>query len=68
MQYLDVGLYPVRAPTRLVIASCWNGKLSPSQWQEVTKRRKTESLRCLAREYGVSHEAVRRALSLAQNP
>lgn len=36
-------------------------KLHPSTWPEVVERRKSRILRQLAREYGVSHEGVRRA-------
>jgi predicted ArsR family transcriptional regulator len=31
-------------------------------WKELAKRHSTQSLRQLAKEYGISHEAVRRAL------
>jgi DNA-binding GntR family transcriptional regulator len=34
----------------------------PSVWSELAEQHKTKSFRSLAREYGVSHEAVRRAL------
>jgi hypothetical protein len=60
MQYLNDGYYPVQAPHILYIS--WRGKLSPSKWPEVIEQHKIESLRSLAKEYGISHEAVRRAL------
>jgi len=62
MQYLDAGLYPVRAPSQLVMV--WKGKLSPSLWPEVNEQYKAKSLRKLAKEYGVSHEAIRRTLAV----
>ena len=61
MQYLELGLYPVQAPAQLLTS--WRGKLPSYLWCEVSERRKTKSLRQLAKEYGVSHEAVRRALA-----
>jgi hypothetical protein len=60
MQYLEVGLFPVTSPLHLTIV--WRGKIQPEHWPEVVERLKTKSLRQLAREYGVSHEAVRRML------
>ena len=60
MQYLELGLFPVHAPIHLVVAC--NGKLQPSIWSELVERRKTESLRSLASEYGISHESIRRTL------
>jgi DNA-binding winged helix-turn-helix (wHTH) protein len=41
-------------------------RLHPSLWPEVAQRHTTHSLRQLAREYGVSHEAVRRTLKVAE--
>ena len=37
----------------------------PSSWSEVVEQHKVKSLRSLAKEYGVSYEAVRSALRLA---
>jgi len=65
MQYLENGFYPVQAPAQLMIV--WKGKLLPSLWSEVADRHKVESPRNLAREYGVSHEAVRRVLVAAKS-
>ncbi len=63
MQYLGLGLYPVRAPLLLVATSQWRGKVSGLVWSELAESAKTKSLRTLAKEYGVSHEAVRRVLA-----
>jgi len=38
-----------------------------SELPEILERHKTESLRSIAKEYGVSHETVRRALAAAQS-
>ena len=65
MQYLNAGLYPVRAPSELVMV--WKGKLSPSLWPEVNEQYKAKSLRKLAKEYSVSHEAIRRTLTGMQS-
>jgi len=54
----------VRAPAQLLVA--WRGKLSPSVWPEVDDYHKARSLRNLAKEYGISYEAVRRTISVAQ--
>jgi DNA-binding IclR family transcriptional regulator len=40
----------------------WNGKLSLSVLPVLAEEHRSASLRSLAKEYGVSHEAVRRAL------
>ncbi len=61
--YLHFGFYPVQAPIQLTIV--WRGKLSPSEWPEVSMKHKIESLRQLARKYEISHEAVMRALKVA---
>jgi len=58
---LTMGLYPVFVWLPLKTTH----RLSPSLWPELAERHKTESLRQLAEEYGVSHEAVRRALRTA---
>ena len=60
MQYLKAGFYPVQAPRILYVN--WRGKLMPSTWSEVVEQHKVKGLRSLAKEYGVSYEAVRRAL------
>ena len=65
MQYLDAGLYPVQTPLQLLVL--WKGKLPPYLWPKIAERHKAESLRRLAGEYGVSYEAVRRALKAASN-
>jgi len=60
---LTLGLYPVLSsvPVRR------KHKLPTSIWPDVLHRHKSESLRQLAREYGISHEAVRRMLVAAAN-
>ena len=63
MQYLDSGFYPVQAPYPLYAR--WRGKLSTSLWLEVSKQHNIESLQRLAKEYGVSYEAIRRTLVAA---
>jgi len=60
MQYLFSGFFPVKAPGNLTVI--WTGKVHSSEWPTLIERYKTRSLRQVAREYGVSHEAVRRAL------
>ncbi len=60
MQYLNAGLYPVSAPLELVFN--WRGKLPIAILSEITEQYRHESLRSLAKEYGVSHEAVRRTI------
>lgn len=56
---LDMGLYPIcMIPP---IESHHN--IQPSYWPELIEQHKDKSLRELAREYGVSHEAVRRTLA-----
>ena len=62
-QYLHSGFYPVYAPPVLFVT--WRGKLPAVQWSGITNLHKTRSLRSLAKEYGVSHEAVRRILAVA---
>ena len=57
---LTLGLYPVFAdiPTNTRL------RIPPYLWPELAERHKTESLRQLAKEYGVSHEAIRRTLAV----
>jgi len=57
---LTLGLYPVFISLPLKT----NHKLPSSLWRELAERHGTESLRQLAKEYGVSHEAVRRTLAV----
>ena len=56
--------YPVYAPYQVYASppSPINSKLPPILLGELIERRKTHSLRRLAREYGVSHETIRNAL------
>lgn len=65
MQYLDSGYYPVNAPPDLYIT--WKGKISSSIFFKVKEQPKVKSLRQLAKDYGISHEAVRRALKAAKS-
>jgi len=60
MRYLENGLYPIQAPRALYLS--WRGKLPVYLWSEIKEQRETRALRQIAREYGVSHESVRRAL------
>jgi hypothetical protein len=53
---LAIGLYPVFT----VPAVKPRGKLPPSVLAELAERLKVGSLRQVAKEYGVSHETVRR--------
>ncbi len=58
MQYLLEGLFPIDAPAEVKVR--WNGKVQPESWPQLTEECRTKSLRQVAGEYGVSHEAVRR--------
>jgi hypothetical protein len=60
MQYLLEGLFPINAPADIVPR--WVGKIQPKSWTGLAQKCGTRSLREIAKEYGVSHEAVRRAL------
>ena len=55
--------YPVEAPPHLTIPSRPSRRLSPYLWGESKVRHKTQSIRQVAGEYGVSHETIRRTLS-----
>ncbi len=58
---LTLGLYPVFVPVPLRRKH----KLPAGVWVELAKQRKTKSLRTLAKEYGVSHEAIRQTIANA---
>ena len=60
MQYLAAEFFPVNAPAHLTVV--WSGAIKPTQWPELVEKCKTGSLRRIARQYGVSHEAVGRIL------
>ncbi len=64
MQDFANAWYPVYAPYQVYASppSPINSELPPLLYGELIERRKAQSLRQLAREYGVSHEAVRLAL------
>jgi len=66
MQYLAGELFPVNAPAHLTIT--WTGSIQPNQWPEVVEKCRSRSLRQVAKEYGVSHEAVRRTLKRTSMP
>jgi len=63
MQYLAGEFFPVNAPAHLT--AIWAGSIKLDQWPELVEKCKTGSLRQVARQYGVSHEAVRRTLRMA---
>jgi sensor domain CHASE-containing protein len=65
LQYLEIGLFPVYISAVPVVSS--EGKLPSRLVPELTERHRTQSLRQLAKEYGVSHEAVRRVIAKARN-
>ena len=58
MQYLDEFFSGICTST---FDGGRTGAIKPNQWSEIAEQRKTKSLRQVAKEYGVSHEAVRRA-------
>jgi hypothetical protein len=55
---LEEGLFPVV----LEIPAKSKFKIPQHLWPKVAEQHKTKTLRGLAKEYGVSHEAVRRTL------
>ena len=61
LQYLEIGLFPVYTPAVSVVRA--KGKLPSRLVPELAARHRTQSLRQLANEYGVSHKAVRRAIA-----
>ena len=63
MQYLADEFFPVNAPARMIFV--WTGSIKPNRWPELVEKCRTRSLRQVAREYGVSHETVRRTLKAA---
>jgi len=65
LQYLEIGLFPVCTPAVPAVRS--KGKLPSRLVPELTERHRIQSLRQLANEYGVSHEAIRRAIARAKN-
>ena len=60
VQYIAY-LVEVLCPARNQLPK-WTGKIEPSLWPELVRKCKAGSLRQVAEEYGVSHEAVRRML------
>ena len=61
LKYLEIGLFPLYTPAVLVVRA--KGKLPSRLVPELAEQHKTESLRQLANEYGVSYESVRRAIA-----
>lgn len=59
---MTLGLYPVL----ITLPQKANHKLPPSIWPELLDERQSKSLRQLAAQYDVSHEAVRQTLLAAQ--
>jgi hypothetical protein len=60
MQYLKSSYYPVNAPYDF--QDRWIGKVSSKLTIKLKEQHTTKSLRKLAKEYGVSHETVRRII------
>ena len=54
-------LVEVLCPQIADIAYCRRG-IAPKLWRHLIKEHKAKSLRELAKEYGISHETVRRTL------
>jgi hypothetical protein len=67
MQYLEQGLYPVCVPPEFIASLCWKGKLPSVTWLDIAESHHTHSFRELARKYGVSHEAIRHTLQVAES-
>ena len=61
LHYFEVGLYPVVVPS----TSRSRHKIPPSNWAELENSHKTNSLKNLAKQYGVSRESIRRDLRAA---
>jgi len=59
-----IDVFPVEAPAELLTPTAL-GKILCCEWPELVRRAKSMTLRELADECGVSHEAVRRTLQLA---
>ncbi len=56
---LTEGLYPIW----VVPCVATRHKIPQAKWQELVEKLNTRSLRRVAREYGISHEAMRRMLA-----
>ena len=52
--------FPVECPVTLRQPPQHQPQIDPALWPAIAKRARRESLRALALEYGVSHEAIRR--------
>ena len=64
MQYLKAGFYPLFVPAKILALLCWKGKLTSLVIPEVMECHKNRSLRDVSREFGVSHETIRRTLAI----
>ena len=60
----ELGLYPVLALEQEEPGN--NFKIPYGEWPQVIEHSKVKSLRSIARDYGVSHEAIRRVLNASQ--
>jgi len=60
---LTLGLYPVFTD----IPTNTHFRIPSYLWPDLAKRHKTESLRQMAKEYGVSHEAIRQTLAVIRS-
>ena len=59
-QYLFFGFCTIYAPVNST--EIWNGKIDPSLWPELKRKCEAGSLREVAKEYGISHDALRKTL------
>ena len=58
--FIELGLFPI-----FVFEQEQPGKdfkIPFDEWPQVIEQSKTKSLRCIAQDYGVSHEAIRRLI------
>jgi hypothetical protein len=62
---LELGLYPVLVSTP--DRANRNYRISTALWPQLPEKCKTRSLRQVARDYGASHETVRRASRKARS-
>ena len=59
--YFSVDIFPVAAPSYLLVTPRDSRKLPPELLETISLKCATTSLRTIAEEYGVSYESVRRA-------
>jgi len=60
---VELGLYPVLVPEQTQQGKDF--KIPYEEWLQVIEYSKVKSLRYIAKDYGVSYEAVRRVLNAA---